>query len=46
MTMENSAVCVFFLIKYGDSVVLVILTAVFFQFLLGLRLILTDTLLP
>ena len=29
VTTENSAICVFFLIKYGDSVVLVMLTAVF-----------------
>ena len=27
VTTENSGICVFFLIKYGDSVVLVILTA-------------------
>ena len=29
VTTENSAICVFFSIKYGDSVLLVILTAAF-----------------
>ena len=29
VTRENSAICVFFLIKCGDSVVLVVLTAIF-----------------
>ena len=30
VTSKNSAICVFFLIRYGDSVVLVTLTAILF----------------
>ena len=37
LTTENSAICVFLLIKYGDSIVLVLLTAVFLSFLIGIE---------
>ena len=37
MTTENSAFCVFFLIKYGDTFVLVILTAVFLSIIVEIE---------
>ena len=37
VTTQNSAICVFFLIKYGDSVVLVILTAVFLSIIVEIE---------
>ena len=37
VTTENSAICVFFLIKYGDCVVLVTLTAFFLSIIVEIE---------
>ena len=37
MTTENSAICVCFLIRYGDSLVLVTLTAIFLSFVVDIE---------
>ena len=37
VTMENSAICVFFLIRYGHSVFLVTLTAIIFSMIVDIE---------